>query len=277
MPAIGNIFASLRAADQAGLMPVVVAGDPSLEQLPGILQALDRSGASIIEVGLPFTDPIADGPVIQAAMQRALERGVTVASVFEAVADARPTVEAGLVAMLSYSIVHRLGEAAFVRRAADAGFDGLIVPDLPLEASEPLRDAAAAAGLTLSLLVAPGTPLERAAALAKASSGFLYVLSRAGITGARSELPAGLEARVTGLREVTDLPLAVGFGISTAEQVSAVTAVSESGGAAADAAIVGSALVRKLHEAGPDASSIAAKFTASLATGLPGLHTPRPS
>ena len=254
----------------AALMPFVVAGDPSLAQLGEILRGLERGGASVIEVGIPFTDPIADGPVIQAAMQRALDRGVTVEAALEAVAEARPTLDAGLVAMLSYSIVHRLGETEFVRRAADAGFDGLIVPDLPLEASASLRAAASEAGLTLSLLVAPGTTPERAAAVAGASTGFLYVLSRAGITGARSTLPEGLAERVRSLRAVTDLPLAVGFGISTPEQVAAVTGPAEAGGAGADAAIVGSSLVRRLHEAGGAAAEVAEAEAGELATGLAG-------
>ncbi len=261
-------FAALRASGRRGLMPFVTAGDPSLDDLGGVLVALEKAGATAVEVGIPFSDPVADGPVIAASMQHALRGGTTVRGVFAAVAKAREEVSIPLVAMLSYSIVYRLGLDAFCRDAAAAGFDGLILPDLGLEEAGPARAAAAAAGLTLSLLVAPSTPPARAAELAAASTGFLYVVSRAGITGADADAgpPAGLAERVAELRAVTDLPLAVGFGISGPEQVAGVVAV-------ADAAIVGSALVRSMegfrgdgHAAAADA---AAAFVAGLAGGLP--------
>ena len=263
---VQDSFASLRARGARGLMPFVTAGDPTLEDLPEVLVALEAAGATAVEVGIPFSDPVADGPVIAASMQHALAGGVTVAGVMEAVAQARPRVRIPLVAMLSYSIVYRLGLEAFCRRAAEAGFDGLILPDLGLEESGPARGAAAAAGLTLSLLVAPSTPPERAAAVAAASSGFVYVVSRAGITGADAGPPADLRERVRRLRGQTELPLAVGFGISDPEQVKAVVAV-------ADAAIVGSALTRALVGFRGDGHAAAAEaagaFVAGLAAGLP--------
>ena len=264
-------FAALRARNARGLMPFVTAGDPDLADLPDVLAALEAAGATAVEVGVPFSDPVADGPVIAASMQHALRAGVTVAGLMEAVATARERVSIPLVAMLSYSIVYRLGLDAFCRRAAEAGFDGLILPDLGLEESGPAREAAAAAGLTLSLLVAPSTPPERAAAIAAASTGFVYVVSRAGITGADSGPPEGLAERVEQLRARTDLPLAVGFGISDASQVAAVVEV-------ADAAIVGSALTRALEGFRGDGHAAAAEAAGAFVRGLAeGLPTPSPS
>ena len=269
MARIAEIFEGLRARGGRAVMPFVTAGDPVADGLGAVLAGLERGGASVVEVGLPFTDPIADGPVIQASMQRALDRGVTVGQTLAQVRAVRGRLSIGLVAMVSYSIVHRRGLQRFVDEAVAAGFDGFIFPDLSLEAAGPAREACAAAGATLSLLVAPNTPMDRARDIAAASTGFVYVLARSGVTGARAALPADLPARLAGLREVTDLPLAVGFGVSTAEQVASVTAV-------ADAAIVGSAMVDRLLHAGEDtgdgASAVGAAaeaFTRELASGLP--------
>ncbi len=222
-------------------MPFVTAGYPSLEAAAETLVALEAAGAGICELGIPFSDPIADGPVIQASMTAALNAGVHVDDIFELVRGVRKRLSMGLVAMVSYSIVYRMGVSTFVKRAAEAGFDGFIFPDLPLEevaaVTAPVRDA----GLISSLLIAPTTPDDRAAAIAKASTGFVYVVARTGITGARADLPEGLTDRLTKLRAVTDLPIAVGFGISKPEHVRTVTSV-------ADAAIVGSALVRVMGD-----------------------------
>ena len=242
---INHIFAGLRGRRAKALMPFVTAGDPDLATTVALLEVAQRAGASICEVGIPFSDPIADGPVIQASMSRALDAGVKVNEVFRAVAEARPRLDLGLVAMVSYSIVHRLGLGDFVQQARDAGFDGFIFPDLPLEESGPARSAVAEAGMILSMLIAPTTPIERAERIAAASTGFVYVVSRPGITGARRELPPELPARLERLRTVTDLPMAVGFGISTADQVRQVVSV-------ADAAIVGSALVDRVAGAPPE-------------------------
>ncbi|MEM1213068.1 MAG: tryptophan synthase subunit alpha [Planctomycetota bacterium] len=271
MSRIDAIFERLRGGGNKGLMPFVTAGDPSLEATAEVLLAMEGAGASVVELGIPFSDPIADGPVIQASMQHALDTGTTVEGVFEMVASVRDRLSLGLVAMVSYSIVHRLGLEVFVHRAGAAGFDGLIFPDLTVEEAEAAggaREAAAAAGLSLAMLVAPTTPMERAERIASASSGFVYVVSRAGITGARTELPAGLGERLAGLRGVTQTPLAVGFGVSSPEQVRAV--VGGCGGA--DAVIVGSALVDRIAgtRGQPTAESAAqaGAFVAGLAAGL---------
>ncbi len=267
MNRINATFAALCHASPSlrrkALMPFICAGDPGLPATEALLPALCRAGASVIEVGIPFSDPVADGPVIQAAMTRALSKGLRVSQVLETVARARPKTQAALVAMVSYSIVYRLGLDAFLKDAA-AGFDGMIFPDLTIEEAGPAREACAKHGVTLSLLIAPTTPIERAEKIAQASTGFIYVLSRAGITGARAELPPELPERIRRLRQVTDLPLAVGFGVSDAAQVKSVVSV-------ADAAIVGSALCKRIHEAaegGRDVAAEAGAFTRELAAGL---------
>lgn len=266
MNRIDQIFSDLRHAKRGGLMPFVTAGDPDLETTVGLLPELEAAGASIVEVGIPFSDPIADGPVIQESMNHALVSGFKVEALFEAVAAARPSLGLGLVAMVSYSIVHRVGLESFVKRAADAGFDGFIFPDLPVEEADDARRVTADHGTILSLLISPTTPIERAKRIAAASSGFVYLLARSGITGERDDLPPELGGRIAELRTATDLPIAVGFGISKPQHVAGVCA-------SADAAIVGSALVRRLAEqraAGVDAAVAAgADFVRELAGGLP--------
>ncbi len=249
MNRIDRIFADLRRDGRRAVMPFLTAGDPDLRTTGELLIAMEGAGASIFELGIPFSDPIADGPVIQASMNYALERGVRVGDVFNMVADVRPRLKAGLVAMVSYSIVHRLGAARFVADAKAAGFDGFIFPDVPIEEADALRETVVGAGLILSMLIAPTSPDTRAERIAQASSGFVYVVSRAGITGEQRALPPELPDRLRRLRAVTELPIAVGFGISTAEHVRQVVEV-------ADAAIVGSAVMRRVaayREAGREA------------------------
>jgi len=247
-------------------MPFVCAEYPRQGITAEILPALERAGASIVEVGIPFSDPIADGPVIAAAMHEALKCRVTPMEVFDQVAQVRGKVGLGLVAMCSVSIVQRMGgPGGFCKQAAAAGFDGVLVPDAPLEEAGPIAAEARAAGLTASLLIAPTTPVERIRAIAAVSTGFLYLLARTGITGEREDAPR-VAAMVKQVRGVTDLPIACGFGISKAEHVKAV--VGEGG---ADAAIVGSALVRRMGEAaaaGKDPVAAAEAFTRELAAGL---------
>lgn len=264
MNRIDRIFADLRATGRKGLMPFVCAGFPTLDSTGAVLTALERAGAAIVEVGIPFSDPIADGPVIAAAMHTALTRGVTPAGVFAAVAGARPTLNIGLVAMVSISIVYRMGAARFAREAVAAGFDGVIVPDVTVDEADgalgPIREA----GLTCSLLVAPTTPPQRVEQIARASTGFVYLLARLGITGTAGAAPdtTSIARGVAMLRDVTDLPIACGFGIGSPEQVRAV--VSASG---ADAAIVGSALVTRMGQSS-DPAAEAERFTRELAAGL---------
>jgi len=267
MNRIDRIFADARSGGRNALMPFICGGSPTLADTTAALPALERAGASIVEVGIPFSDPIADGPVIAAAMHTALTMGITPDGVFDAVSKARAGTGLGLVAMVSVSIVHRIGAGVFAKKAAAAGFDGVILPDVPLEESDrvlgPIRDA----GLTCTLLVAPTTPPERAERIAKACSGFIYLLARLGITGGQPSAgidTSAIASRVAMLRGVSGLPIACGFGISTAEHVRAVTSTA---GGNADAAIVGSALVKAMVEAS-DPVGECERMVRSLASGL---------
>ncbi|MCC5831269.1 MAG: tryptophan synthase subunit alpha [Phycisphaeraceae bacterium] len=241
MNRITAIFEELRAQGRKALMPFLTGGDPDLETTRRLILAAQRQRASICEIGFPFSDPIADGPVIQASMHRALREGLRCSDLFEMVRSIRGELTIGLVAMVSFSLIHRQGIDRFTSTASESGFDGLIVPDLTVEEAAPLRAAAAAQNLTLSFLIAPTTPLERARKLAEASSGFIYLVSRSGVTGEQSQLPSDLTERIEPLRTVSSLPIAVGFGIAEPRQVEQVVSV-------ADAAIVGSALVRRLEQ-----------------------------
>lgn len=261
---LDRIFLELRTTGRKGLMPFVVGGHPTPDALPEVLAALDEAGASVIEIGFPFSDPVADGPVIAEAMHESLKQGVTPRSVLEGVRQSRPKIRAGLVAMVSASLVHRMGgPVTFARVASEAGFDGCIFPDVPLEEAGPYVEACRANGLCVSLLVAPTTPLERARRIMQSCSGFVYVIARAGITGESGATPE-ISSRIAELRKLTDLPMAVGFGISTPEHVRAVTRH-------ADAAIVGSSLVRRMSEAQRAGSSpidAAREMVFTLAKGI---------
>ena len=268
MNRIDRIFTDLRAGGRKALMPFVCGGYPTAESTRAILPALERAGASIVEIGIPFSDPIADGPVIAAAMHEALVRKVTPRDIFQAVAGARNSIKLGVVAMVSVSIVHRLGPAQFGKDAAAAGFDGVIIPDLPVEESARVLDPIRAAGLTTTLLLAPTTPPERMASIVKACTGFVYLLARVGITGTGGSVDASaISQRVATLRTMTSLPIACGFGISSSDHVRAVVG----GPSGADAAIVGSALVSRMTEAlknNTDPIGAAEALVKSLAAGL---------
>jgi len=246
MNPIDALFHSRRAAVRKVFVPFIPAGDPDLDTTAELLLAVAAAGARMIEVGFPFSDPIADGPVIQAAYTRALARGIKLDQIFETVrrAAADPVLaRVPLVGMVSYSLIFRRGIASFLDRAKAAGFSGLIVPDLPPEESEPLCGYAAARDLKIILLVTPSTPRARAARIAKLSTGFLYCVSVTGITGERDRLPPELLDQLRWLRTQTPLPLCVGFGVSRTEHIAMLRDV-------ADGVIVGSALVRLLGQAG---------------------------
>ena len=263
LAALEAMFAANRVAGRKAVAPFVTAGDPDPATSVAVLETLDRAGASLCELGVPYSDPIADGPVIQSSYTRALGSGITLEKVFGIARDATARVTMPILAMASYSLVFRRGIDRFVADAVAAGLAGFVVPDLPVEESDDLDGACRAAGLALVRLVTPTTPPARAAAIAAKSTGFLYCVSVAGVTGARTELPPGLIDRVKWLRTQTDVPILVGFGISAADQVKAVCEV-------ADGAIVGSALVRLVAEqaaAGPAALAAAVeKFVRELAS-----------
>jgi tryptophan synthase alpha chain len=231
------MFAAAKAAGHKIVAPFVTAGDPDPSTTVAVLQGLDKAGASLCELGVPYSDPIADGPVIQASYTRALAHGISLEQVFGIAKQASSNVTMPILAMASYSLVFRRGIDRFVGEAVSSGLSGFVIPDLPVEESDDLDAACRDAGLALVRLVTPTTPPERAATIAAKSTGFLYCVSVAGVTGARTELPPGLADRVQWLKTQTDVPILVGFGISSPEQVRAVCQV-------ADGAIVGSALVR---------------------------------
>jgi tryptophan synthase alpha chain len=240
-------FEGLRARGERALVAYLMAGDPSLAETERLVIEAERRGADVIELGVPFSDPLADGPVIQRADVRALAAGTSLPRVLEMVASLRARVRLPLVLMTYYNPVLAFGLKSFARTAADAGADGLIVPDLPHEEAEPLRAEAEPAGLDMIHMVAPTSTPARVRVIARLSRGFIYVVSLTGVTGARRELPPDLGTQIRTLRLVTTKPVCVGFGVSTPEQVAAV-------GRLADGVAVGSAIVRAIEEhAGPPA------------------------
>jgi tryptophan synthase alpha chain len=236
MSRLQKTFARLREEHSAGLVTYVTAGDPDLERTGGILRALDRAGADVLEVGVPFSDPLADGPVIQRATERALAAGTTLSGVLDLLHSIRNDIAAPIVIFSYANPVLRLGAEVFADRARDAGVDGVLILDLPIEEAGEFRAMLCARGIDTILLLSPTTTDERLRRAAALGSGFLYAISRLGVTGARDVLAAGAQEMVERIRKVSDLPIALGFGISKPDHVREV-------GQWADAAVVGSALV----------------------------------
>ncbi|WP_169975249.1 tryptophan synthase subunit alpha [Tautonia rosea] len=247
MNRIDALFSRLRSEGHRALMPFLTAGDPDLSTTAALIREAVRRGAHMIEVGIPYSDPIADGPVIAASYQRALDAGIKLGPIFEMLTALRrgeggAPVEVPMVTMSSYAIIHRRGTSRYLDEAKAAGIDGLIVPDLPVEEAGTLAELAAERDLRLIQLITPRTPRDRAAAIARTTTGFIYYVSVAGITGERTELPPDLSEAVHWLRTQTELPICIGFGISRPEHIRALAPV-------ADGLIVGSALVRRLADA----------------------------
>lgn len=242
MSKIDELFKSLRREKRKALMPFITAGDPDLAFTAAVVQELAKRGANLFEIGIPYSDPIADGPVIQASYTRALAHKIKLADILSTLGDVAPKVKAPLVTMVSYAIVYRHGPEKYVDEAAARGLAGLIVPDLPVEESAGLAKICAARDISLIQLVTPTTPRDRAVHIANTSTGFLYYVSVAGITGERTELPPELVDNVGWLRTQTDLPICIGFGISKPEHVKLLAPV-------ADGLIVGSAIVRRIATA----------------------------
>jgi tryptophan synthase alpha chain len=238
---IDDVFLRLRQEGRAALMPFVTAGDPSLDMTGRCLVEMAENGADLIELGMPFSDPLADGPTIQRASQRALAGGITVKGILGFLREFRRNVAVPVVLMGYYNPIYRHGVARFAEEAREAGADGLIVPDLPPEEADGLIEAARAVDLDTVFLLAPTSTPERVRRVSKVSRGFIYYVSLAGVTGARGQLPAGVAAAVQGVRQITNQPVCVGFGISSPEQVRAVSRF-------ADGVIVGSALVGLMEE-----------------------------
>jgi tryptophan synthase alpha chain len=262
---IARRFAALQQEGRCALMPFLMAGDPDLATTAATLLALQGAGADLIELGIPYSDPLADGPVIQAAAGRALAAGTTPAGVLAMLQGLRGQLETPVV-LFTYSnpLLHR-GMERFCHEAAEAGAAGLVVPDLPLEEAQRLSPIAAGHGLDLVLLVAPTTPPERMARIHAASRGFTYLVSVTGVTGVRQSLGERVQPLLAALQAQGGIPVAVGFGIAAAEQVRQVRQWG------ADGAIVGSALVKAMAAAaaaGGDVAATAADFCAELRQGL---------
>jgi len=236
-------FNKLRAEGKKGIIAYLTAGDPDLETTEELVCRLAESGAAMVELGVPFSDPVADGPVIQAAAGRALQNGVTLKDVLELTSRLRSRLDIPLLVMTYYNPVYSFGLESFVHTASKSGLDGVIVPDLPLEESEALSEMLQKWGLHLIQLLAPTSSPGRIKAAVKNAGGFIYCVSVSGVTGARTDLPASGYELLTRVRSETDLPLALGFGISRPEQVSSL-------GDEADAVIIGSAIVRLVEEGG---------------------------
>jgi len=243
MTRIAETFDRLRAVQRPGLVTYTTAGDPDLPRSADILRALDRAGADVIEVGVPFSDPLADGPVIQRATERALAAGTTLRGVLSMIENVRGSIAAPIVVFSYANPLLRLGVDVFARQAARAGVDGVLALDLPIEEAGEFRETLRSNGLDTIFLLSPTTTDARIRRAAELGTGFLYGISRLGVTGARERVASGAEAMVRRIRAHTSLPIALGFGISRPEHVAEVCAY-------ADAAVVGSALVSVVAESG---------------------------
>jgi tryptophan synthase alpha chain len=259
---VAEVLAARRARGQAALIPYLTAGDPSLALTPALVRAAVDAGADLIELGVPFSDPMADGPVLQRSAARAIAGGTSLPRVLETVGEIRRDLATPIVLFGYYNPFFRYGVEAIARDAAAVGIDGLLCIDLPPEEAGDLRAALETAGLDLIALLAPTTPAARVRQIARVASGFLYFVSVLGVTGARATLPEELPALVGAVREETDLPVGVGFGLQTPAQAAWVARF-------ADAVIVGSALARLVEESAPaDAAARVGEFVGSLADAM---------
>ena len=250
---IAETFRELRARNEAALIPYVVAGDPNLDATRALVLEFARRGADLIELGVPFSDPMADGPANQRASQRGLKSGASLAAILSMVSELRKESEIPVILFGYFNPIFHYGCERFCADAARAGIDALLTVDLPPDEAAELQKPARANGLEIIYLLAPTTPLERARYVVRSASGFIYYVAVTGVTGARATLPSDLEAQVTRMRTVTDLPIGVGFGISTPEQAGDV-------GRFADAVVVGSA-ISLLVEANAESSELVTKVS----------------
>ncbi len=247
-------------------MPYLCAGDPTPELTAKLLLTLEAAGADLIELGVPFSDPIADGPTVQRASERALTHNISLQQILEMVTTLRKQTDIPIALMSYYNPIFRMGEEAFCKAAQDAGVDGLIVPDLPPEQAQQLLEVAPRYNLATIFLAAPTSPPERMQLIASVSTGFIYCVSVTGVTGARAMLSDEIAPMITELRKHTDKPISVGFGVSTPEQAKQVVDI-------ADGAIVGSAIINVVEEnMGDEAKLLAAvkQFASDLAAGVKG-------
>ncbi len=257
---IAEAFSSRASRGQAALVPYVTAGYPGLDDTGAVLDALADAGGDVLELGIPFSDPLADGPTIQRSSFESLENGTTVARVLQALRDFRGRRDTPVVLFTYLNPVLRYGFKAFLADAVDAGAQGLLLTDLPTGADPDLEEAVPDAGLDLIRLVAPTTAVERIGTVATGGGGFVYYISRTGVTGERQELSSSLADEVANVRSVVDLPVAAGFGIATPDQAAQVAGL-------ADGVVVGSGVIKALGSGGVDG---ARDFIASLRRGMDG-------
>lgn len=262
---ITSTFARLRESKQSGFVAYVTAGDPSPDRTPAIALALEACGVDILELGIPFSDPLADGATIQAAAGRAIAAGTTVAGVLGIVREIRKTSELPIVLFTYLNPVYVYGYERFIGEASEAGADGLLILDLPPDEAARNAELLAASGLLSIRLIAPTTPPSRMELIAKSAEGFIYYVSREGVTGEQTSLSDTISSQVAEIRKHTTLPVAVGFGISSPDQARQVAAQ-------ADAVVVGSAIVRKIAESGntPDLIKNISEFVTPIAVAIQG-------
>ncbi|NMF83673.1 tryptophan synthase subunit alpha [Nodosilinea sp. P-1105] len=263
MAQVSERFHTLKSQGLCALIPFITAGDPDLDTTAKALMVLDRHGADLIELGVPYSDPLADGPVIQAAATRALQQGVTLDQVLTMVQSVAPQLQAPLILFTYYNPILNRGIDTFMADIAAAGVAGLVVPDLPLEEVDAVLQAAAAHAIDVTLLVAPTSPMARIQAIAQQAQGFIYLVSVTGVTGMRSELQGRVKDLLDTLKQATDKPVGVGFGVSDPDQAKQLR------GWGADGVIVGSAFVKRLAGESPEAAlQTIGKFCQSLKAAL---------
>ena len=246
--------------NKKAFIPFITCGDPDLATTKEIIKEAAKAGASLIELGIPFSDPTAEGPVIQAANIRALEGGVTTDKIFDFVKDLRKEVSVPMVFMTYANVVFSYGADAFIKTCSEIGIDGIILPDLPFEEKEEFLDDCHKYGVDLISLIAP-TSENRIAMIAKEAEGFLYIVSSLGVTGTRSEIKTDLESIVKVVRENTDIPCAIGFGISTPEQAKKMSSIS-------DGAIVGSAIIKIMEKYGKESPKYVGEYVKSMVDAI---------
>ncbi len=265
MSTVDDLFKKLRADDKRAFMPFVTAGDPDVATTFKIIEQFDTIGCHLCEVGIPYSDPIADGPTIQASFVRALDAGFKLDSLLDQLPALTANLTMPIVSMMSYSIIFRKGLEQFVSAAKAAGFAGAIVPDCPLESAAELSAICRDHDFSLIQLITPTTPLERARKIAANTTGFIYFVSVTGITGERSDAPSQALDQIGQLREYTDLPICLGFGISSAQHIQAI-------GSAVDGFIVGSAIVKRVAKAkSPEDFDGISKFAESILSAVNNL------
>ncbi len=240
MNRIDTKFKELKEKGVPAFIPFITAGDPNLDTTRELILEFERRGADMIELGVPYSDPIADGPVIQSSYFRALSSGITLSDILELVRDIRKTSEIPIVSMISQSILFKCGHKEFVKKAVSAGLDGATIPDLPIEEAEDIIEMGRVEDFKVACFIAPTTTDGRVDLIIKRSQGFLYYISVVGITGSKNKLNEGITSNIQKIKNATSLPVALGFGISTPEQ-------ARMAGSIADGVIVGSAIVKEIE------------------------------